>query len=305
MKKYNIAILTESRYDTPTERTPYINNVILEDRLLQEALERQGLSVIRVDWANEDFDWTTVEIAIFRSTWDYSYQYEAFVNWMDRVKMQTQFLNILPLIRWNMDKHYFQDLIAKGIHLPPTIYAHRGDNITLKALFDSINSSEAVIKPTVSAGGKHTYRINTENVAEYEAIFQKVIQEEDMMIQPFLKNVMDRGEVSLMVMNGKYTHAVLKIAKPGDFRVQDNWGGTVHHYEPTPEEMRFAEAAVAACKPAPLYARIDIANDNKGNITLIELELFEPELWFRFYPKAADELAIGVVAERKRLGFSF
>ena len=66
-------------------------------------------------------------------------------------------------------------------------------------------------------------------------------------------------------------------------------------YEPTEEEMKFAEFAVAACGFKPLYARIDIANDNDGNVTLIELEAFEPELWFRLYPKAADVLAEAIV----------
>ena len=29
------------------------------------------------------------------------------------------------------------------------------------------------------------------------------------------------------MINGQFTHAVLKKAKPGDFRVQDDFGGTV------------------------------------------------------------------------------
>ena len=291
MKKYDIAILTDSRYENPTKSGIYVENLLLEDKLIQEALERLGLKTIRLDWARKDFDWATVKYALFRSTWDYIFNYEAFKKWFDTAKHQTQFINAASIIEWNMDKHYFLDLMQKGINIPTTIYAHKGDNISLKSLFEKADWEEAVIKPTVSASAKHTYRINAANISEYGKAFEEVLQQEDMMIQPFLNSIMKRGEVSMMVVSGKYTHAVLKVAKAGDFRVQDNWGGTVQVYEPTTEEMKFAEAVVAACDFAPLYARIDIANDNDGKVTLIELEAFEPELWFRLYPKAADILA--------------
>ena len=291
MKKYDIAILTDSRYENPTKKGVYVENLLLEDRLIQEALERLGLTTIRLDWARKDFDWSTVKYALFRSTWDYMFNYEAFKKWFNTTQDQTQFINAASIIEWNMDKHYFLDLMKKGINVPTTIYAHKGDNISLKSFFEKGGWEEAVIKPSVSAGAKYTYRINAANISEYEKTFEEVLEQEDMMIQPFLKNVMERGEVSMMVMGGKYTHSVLKVAKPGDFRVQDNWGGTVHSYQPTAEEMQFAEAVVAACDFKPLYARIDIANDNDGKVTLIELEAFEPELWFRVYPKSADILA--------------
>ena len=90
------------------------------------------------------------------------------------------------------------------------------------------------------------------------------------------------------------TFYTLKKAKEGDFRVQDDFGGTVHDYDPTENEIRFAEAAVKACPELPIYARVDIFEDNDGNIALSELELIEPELWFRNYKPAALALAKGV-----------
>ena len=94
-----------------------------------------------------------------------------------------------------------------------------------------------------------------------------------------------------MVMGGQFTHAVLKVAKPGDFRVQDDFGGSVHDYQPTQAEMNFAEKAVSFCSPSPSLARVDIIRDNNDELAIIELEMIEPELWFRLNPKAADVLA--------------
>jgi hypothetical protein len=45
----------------------------------------------------------------------------------------------------------------------------------------------------------------------------------------------------------------------------------------------------------PIYARVDIVNDNNNQASLSELELIEAELWFRNYPKAAELFAEEVV----------
>jgi glutathione synthase/RimK-type ligase-like ATP-grasp enzyme len=122
-----------------------------------------------------------------------------------------------------------------------------------------------------------------------------LIKKEAMMLQPFQQSVPQKGEVSMMIMGGQYTHAVLKKAKAGDFRVQDDFGGTVELYEPSNAEIAFAEKVVAACAVPPLYARVDIIEDNAGDLAVIEMELIEPELWFRLKPEAADVLAAAVV----------
>ena len=62
-------------------------------------------------------------------------------------------------------------------------------------------------------------------------------------------------------------------------------------YEPTAEEIAFAEKAVAACDPQPHYARVDIIRDNNDELAVIEMEMIEPELWFRLKPEAAKVLA--------------
>lgn len=111
------------------------------------------------------------------------------------------------------------------------------------------------------------------------------------MVQEFQQNILTQGEISLMVFGGKFSHAVRKIAKPGDFRVQDDFGGTVQGYDPDKEEIAFAEMVVEKINPQPIYARIDVFNDNNGNPAIGEVELIEPELWFRMKDGSADLLA--------------
>ena len=100
-----------------------------------------------------------------------------------------------------------------------------------------------------------------------------------------------------MLFDGKYSHAVLKIAKEGEFRVQDDFGGSVHQYDPSDEEIEFAEHVAAHTSPLPAYARVDVIWDNNDQLAVAELELIEPELWFRFKPEAADLMADAVLRE--------
>ena len=118
------------------------------------------------------------------------------------------------------------------------------------------------------------------------------------MIQEFMLNIQIRGEISLVIIDGKFTHAVLKQGVNGDFRVQDDFGGTVQKFVPNEEEIAFAEKCIAALDHSPLYARVDLMWDNNGNLVLSELEMIEPELWFRNCPEAAMKLAEAV---KKRL----
>jgi hypothetical protein len=39
-----------------------------------------------------------------------------------------------------------------------------------------------------------------------------------------------------------------------------------------------AERAFAACRPLPLYGRVDMVRDNSRRLAIMELELIEPEL---------------------------
>jgi len=106
-----------------------------------------------------------------------------------------------------------------------------------------------------------------------------------------LKNITILGEISLMMIGGKYTHAVKKKAKKGDFRVQDDHGGIVEKYNATKEEIIFAENCIENCPFSPIYARVDIVYDNNNQPSLSELELIEPELWFRNNENSAEMLA--------------
>ena len=288
---FDIVILTDNRYINPLKRNWYINQVLLEDQILQEALEKKGLKVCKKDWADLNFNWSKTHFAIFRTTWDYFERFNEFFAWINKTKNKTKFINSSEIVNWNIDKHYLNDLAKNGINIAPTVFIEKNETSTLKELFQKTNWKEAVIKPAISGAARHTYRISPSNCKDYEEIFIKLINEECMLFQEFMNNICIDGEISLIMIGGKYTHAVQKIAKKDDFRVQDDHGGSVKEHIATKEEIKFAEACIKQSPYSPIYARVDIVYDNNSTPSLSELELIEPELWFRNKPESAALLA--------------
>ncbi|GIV37474.1 MAG: hypothetical protein KatS3mg032_1853 [Cyclobacteriaceae bacterium] len=287
----DITLLTDSRYVNPSNPDWYVQNILEEDRLLRQALEQHGLKINRINWDDPSYNWKATRFALFRTTWDYFNRFPEFSEWLQKVRKQTHLINPCELILWNLDKHYLHDLRRLGIAIPPTLFLEPGDERPLTEIVRATGWSECILKPAVSGAARHTYRFRSTAAPEYESIYRQLIENESMLLQEFQQNVLHKGEVAFMVFGGKFTHAVLKRARPGDFRVQDDFGGSVHPCTPTPEEVALAERVVSVCQPVPVYARVDILWSNHGEPCVSELELIEPELWFRMYPPAAQLFA--------------
>ena len=237
----DITLLTCQAFYKPDNVTPYIQNILLEQELLKSALEAQGLKVDITYWDNPSYEWQKTRSILFRTIWDYFERFDEFWEWIEQVKTKTRLINSYELIKWNIDKHYLNDLKNSGIQVVPTYFADRGNNISLKEIANLNDWKHIVIKPAISASAFNTYKITNDEIEQKEQLFHELLQTHDMLVQPFFSTISEFGEASLMVFDGKFTHAILKKAKPGDFRVQDDFGGTVHDYKPTEEEIKFAE----------------------------------------------------------------
>ncbi len=288
---YDVVILTENRYINPKSTDWYIDQVIIEDKLLLDELSNNNLKVCKKSWDDPNFDWNNAKHSIFRTTWDYFDRFDEFFNWIEKTKNKTNFINSYKIIKWNIDKYYLKELSEKGINVAPTIFIEKGKKTTLLQLFEQTKWGNIVLKPTISGAGRHTYKINIKNHTKYEEIFQKLISKESMIFQEYLKNITKHGEISLIMIGGEYTHAVKKLAKKGDFRVQDDHGGTVEKYIAKESEISFAKQCLDKCPFNPIYARVDIVYDNNNLASLSELELIEPELWFRNCKKSVEKLS--------------
>jgi O-ureido-D-serine cyclo-ligase len=284
---------------------------------LVEALRGQGARVATPCWDDPQVDWSSFDVAVLRSTWNYVERIVEFRQWARRCASQTRLLNPPAVVEWNTDKHYLAQLHAAGVAVVPTRFVEpgtdpalalqqflRGGDGSLSAgqpvLFDQF-----VVKPSVGAGSRDTARYRNEDAARgLEHLARLVtVERRSAMLQPYLSSVDSLGETALIYFAGEPSHAIRKgpllqldaALVEGLFAPEE-----ITPREPGEDERRLAAAAHAAIPfAAPLYARIDMVRDAQGVPVLLELELTEPSLFFAQAPGSADRLA-RLVIERSR-----
>jgi glutathione synthase/RimK-type ligase-like ATP-grasp enzyme len=287
MKK--IAFVTSSEYPKIAE----------DDRILVAELETYGIRCIAAAWDDSKIDWTLFDLVFIRSCWNYHRAPEKFIQWIGTFQDGTvRMLNPPDLILWNLNKHYLKELQKKGISIPDTVWISGHDFIADK-LHDILlrkNWSRAVLKPCVSASSFRTNVINLSMIKEKENGLFRDFVKGGMMLQEFIDTIPQEGEYSLVFFNGQFSHAVIKTAKPGDFRVQHEFGGNSASVKVTEEMVQSAEQIIAKLPATPLYARVDGAMVDQTFI-LMELELIEPVLFFKHSPRAVSNLAACLLKE--------
>lgn len=265
----------------------YNNNVESEDELLSRYLQEQNLEVSFGIWDDPEVDWEAYDVVVVKSPWDYFDKIAAFYAWIDGMeRRKVPLLNPASVIRWNADKIYLRDVAEAGFPVVPSVWLNQGDAFDPEKLFEQLQTKKIIVKPRVSGGSKNTFALNRQEAEERKAALDTLFAEEGYMVQPFLAEVPEKGEWSFVFFRGQFSHAVLKRAKSGDFRVQHYLGGSISPTVTPPAHLlaqatRLADHYAADC----LYARVDGIEVGE-NLLLMELELIEPFL-FLFTHKPA------------------
>jgi glutathione synthase/RimK-type ligase-like ATP-grasp enzyme len=257
----------------------YTANADSEDERLYQFLTGKGLPVTWQVWDDANVDWSRFDALIIKSPWDYFDKIAAFYNWLDKVEAAgCKVLNPVKTLRWNADKLYFKDMEAAGVTIVPTVWLEQGSTFNAQAAFAELGSEKIIVKPRVSGGAKNTFALTIDEAKAKTSEINQLLLQEPFLAQPFIEEIKTDGEWSFIFFGGNYSHTVLKTAKPGDFRVQHFFGGTIH--TPTPPAALLATAQTIVDKFAKdcLYARVDgVALNNE--LVLMELELIEPFLF--------------------------
>jgi glutathione synthase/RimK-type ligase-like ATP-grasp enzyme len=261
----------------------------VDDELLREALEERGCEARAVIWDEDGTDWEGFDLCLVRSTWDYHEKHREFLAWARRVEAAAALRNPADVIAWNSEKTYLRQLAEGGVRIVPTVWVDRADGADLEEILAGEGWDEAVVKPVVDLGARNLHRVR---VGEGSTALDLALrQSSEAMVQPFLPSLEAEGELSLIYVDGDFTHAVRKRPAAGDFRVQGIWGGTASAEEPGARELEIGTEVMARLESPPLYARVDLVTDLEGNPCLIELELIEPNLYLSEHPPAGDALA--------------
>lgn len=281
-----------------------VPDMTADDALAASVLRRRGAEVCAVPWDDPGVAWGRFDAIVLRSCWNYHRAPAAFAAWLDRLDADgTPVWNRPDLVRWNMDKRYLRDLEARGVSIPPTAWVDRGTVARLADVLADTGFRDAVVKPTVSATAWRTWRTGPGAAARQQEAFEELLAASGALVQAFVPEIALAGEWSLVFFDGEFSHAVLKRAAAGDFRVQSDFGGTAVAGAADPALVAQAAHALACAGPPPLYARIDGVDVN-GRFVLIELELIEPVLFLDAAPEAAVRFAAAIDARVRTMGSS-
>lgn len=284
-----LAVLTQAALD----------GVAPDDVPLVEALAAAGARAEPVVWTQATAQaLQAYDAVLMRSTWDWQHhraRFRAFLAELERLPVPV--LNPAPLLRRFADKVYFRELWAAGVATVPTeLLAASEVAARVPDLMRARGWREAVLKPSFTANATGAVRLGGDAATIADAARRAAASDVDggWMLQPFLSEVQTEGEQSLVFIDGRFSHAVLKRPKPGDFRVQAEHGGGAVAHAPSAEVLASAARTVARAVPDAVFARVD-GVVHGGELLLMELEVVEPELFLRSAPAAASTLAAAIV----------
>jgi hypothetical protein len=281
---------------------------------LVAALRARGIEPHAIAWDDDDAKFLAHDLVVIRSTWDYTERVDEFVSWAQRIELalkgkgaRCSLENGASVVRWNTHKRYLVELEAAGVAIVPTIFVPRATSLA-----DALHGADrerkwldVVVKPAVSAGSRDTYRVDLEELREADGVVRafsidaaqkNFAANRDLLVQRFVDGIGD-GEISLIYIDGEFSHAVNKKPKLADFRSQPEFGSLVAAADATSEQRHAAEHVLRTVGGNLLYARVDFVRGDDGRPWLMELELVEPSLYLAYDDKAAAKLASAI--ERK------
>jgi len=243
-------------------------------------------------WRDSNVTWNDWDAVYLAATWDYPDDPEAFLEVLRTIdRSRAVLLNPLELVRWNIPKTYLADLERRGADIVPSIWPGTFEESMLEEFFDAFGGATIVMKPTVSTNAANTWVLDRPVERRTVAALERTFAQRNYVVQRFIQNVRTDGEYSLFYLGGRFSHAIRKVPKRGDFRVQEEHGSTISAAVPEPALLESADRVMSMVSPVPVYGRVDFVRDGSGTFRVMELELVEPSLYLRMHVEAPRRFA--------------
>jgi len=261
-------------------------------------LSGAGAAVRVVEWDDAEINWSQFDLALLRSTWDYSVRLPEFLDWAERVSKSTRLVNPAPVVRWNTDKHYLAELLQADVRTVPSAFVEPGESASraMNEFLVQHAASEFVVKPAISSGSRDAQRYGRRQL-DIAKLHIRRLQDANrsVVLQPYLERVDAEGETALIYFDGRFSHAIRKgpLLLRGEASTRALFAAEqISPRVPRLDELRTGERALAAIPFAtPLYARVDLIRDADGTPRVLELELTEPSLFLTYAAGSVERLA--------------
>ena len=278
-----------------------------DTRLLFDPLEAHRVEAVPAVWDDPSVDWSSFDLSVVRSCWDYPTRRSEFVSWAARVP---RLENPARVLEWNTDKRYLAELSARGIPVISTTWVRPND------IWQPPGEAQYVIKPAVSLSALDSGRYDLGDAAQRRLAARHVRRLQaagrTVMVQPYMTRIDDHGETSLVFIAGWFSHAMRRGAvldgpdRGVDKRFTPDGGLDLRRREPSPEEMALAQRTLDVIPGADrlLYARVDLVLGGEGTPLVMEVELTEPHLYLGMVPEAIDRFAAAIAVRARAADYA-
>ncbi len=268
-----------------------MGDFVTDFHLSFEPMSALGWKVDTVAWRSA-VDWSIYDAVYICTPWDYPNHLPQFLDVLADIESSRALLvNDLSLVHWTLQKTYLRDVEQRGSDIVPSTWYDDFDSAAPAGFFAQHDTDKVVIKPTVGANAKDTFVLSNPVDDDLLHTLQRTFKGRAFVVQPFIENIQTEGEYSLFFFNGEYSHAILKIPKIDDFRVQEEHGAAIEAVSPPAALLDTASRLFATVEPLPTYGRGDWVRGADGRYLLMELELIEPSLYLRTDSDAAARFA--------------
>ena len=263
-----------------------------DDRLAADELRLRGHTVEPIIWsAPADLD--AFDLVVMRSPWDWFHhraKFRAFLESLSSVRARV--LNTPEQLLAFADKTYLPRLQAAGVAVVPTEQLASSELGCVPELLSKHGWTRAVLKPAFTANAVGARLFAATDASQVVSELPK--DGEPWLLQPFVPSIAG-GELSFIFFSGVFSHAVRKRPRPHEWRVQHEYGGESTPHPPSAREIDEATVLLQRSAPGTVYARVD-AVEWQGRLHLMELEVVEPELFFRHAARSPALFADALVA---------
>ena len=223
------------------------------------------------------------------AVWDYSKHYDEFLRFLDEIeRLNLRIFNPLALLRWNLSKLYLKELENLGFDIIPSVFIKPNEPYK-----EHLNKwQNPIIKPLIGQSGNGVRRLNEKPISKNE-------QENGFIIQKFIPEICDKGELCLIFFNAKFQYAITRKVAKNDFRANSQFGASIEKCEIIDQKcLSIAKEIFKHLPQTPLYARIDFITLQE-KVLINELELIEPNLYFLNQNNAIQNFCEAVFASLK------
>jgi len=255
-------------------------------------LKNLDWDVEAVDWRSDSPNWQEFDAVYIGVPWDYPTEPDRFMQVLESIdRSPATLFNDISLVCWTLAKTYLRDLEEGGAAIVPSLWFDDMNVSHVSLAFEKFATDQIIVKPIVSTNATDTYLLTRKLCAELSSELLRKFRKRPFVVQPFMDRIKTDGEYSLFYFDRSFSHAIQKIPKQGDFRVQEEYGAQILSIEPNSDLLAAGHRAITLVDPSPVYARIDFVQNDADEYLLMELELIEPSMYLRTNTLAPERFA--------------